>query len=66
MTTKEFNIDGMTCMHCVKGVEMELKELEAAEFHVEIGNAKVTYDETKLTEKDIVNAIEEAGYKVKN
>ena len=31
---------------------------------VEIGNARITYDETKYNETDFVKAIEEAGYKV--
>lgn len=66
MTTKEFKIDGMSCMHCVKAVEMELKDLDPQEMNVEIGSAKVTYDESKNNEKDFVKAIEEAGYKVIN
>ena len=64
MTTKEFKIEGMSCMHCVKSVEMELKELNPHEMKVEIGNARITYDETKNNETDFVKAIEEAGYKV--
>jgi copper chaperone CopZ len=31
---------------------------------VQVGSAKVRYDENKVTEKNIVEAIEEAGYKV--
>jgi len=64
MTTKEFKIDGMSCMHCVKAVEMEIKELDPQEMNVEIGYAKVTYDDTKNSENDFIKAIEEAGYKV--
>lgn len=65
MVTKEFAIEGMSCMHCVKRVEMELKELNPAEMKVEIGKAEVTYDENQFGEADFIKAIEEAGYKVK-
>ena len=62
---KTFKIDGMTCPHCVKSVEIELQDAQFNNFEVEVGSAKVEYtiseDETK-----IVSAIEEAGFKVIN
>ena len=61
---KEYNIDGMSCDHCVMSVEKQLLKLNLNEFKVEIGYAKVEYDETKIEEKEIIKAIEEAGYKV--
>ena len=61
---KEYNIDGMSCNHCVLSVEKQLLKLNLNEFKVEIGSAKVEYDETKIEEKEIIKAIEEAGYKV--
>ncbi len=64
MTTKEFQIDGMTCGHCVMGVTKALKEFNLADVKVQIGKAEVTYDETKTDENDLVTAIEEEGYKV--
>jgi copper chaperone CopZ len=61
---KEYSIDGMSCDHCVMSVEKQLLKLNLNEFKVEIGSAKVEYDETKIEEKEIIKAIEEAGYKV--
>ena len=64
MTEKTYKIDGMTCHHCVKAVEVELSETGVEQYDVEIGSAKVKYDENKVTEKEIETAIEEAGYQV--
>ena len=66
MTTKEFKIDGMSCNHCVMAVKNALKELNPSELNVEIGKAVVSYDEGKTTEKELIAAIEEEGYKVVN
>lgn len=63
---KQFKVDGMTCHHCVKAVVMELDKLDITSHQVDIGEAIVEYDENKVDEKQIVNAIEEAGYKVVN
>ena len=64
MTTKEFKIEGMSCMHCVKAVDIELNKLPLNEKKVEIGSAKVSYDESKIQPAQIEEAIKEAGYKV--
>jgi copper chaperone len=65
MTTKELKIEGMSCGHCVMAVKKELGKLsDLVVEDVQIGNAKVKYDENKVTEKDIASAIEEAGFKV--
>ena len=61
---KEYSIDGMSCNHCVMSVEKQLLKLNLNAFKVEIGSAEVEYDETKIEEKEIIKAIEEAGYKV--
>lgn len=61
---KEFNIEGMSCNHCKMSVEKHLSKLNLKNVQVEIGSAKVEYDENKIDEKEIVQAIERAGYKV--
>lgn len=63
MTTKKFDIEGMTCNHCVKAVEIELSKLDLDKKNVEIGSAEVTYEENKTNENQIKQAIKEAGYK---
>jgi len=67
MKTQEFNIEGMSCNHCVMAVRKELSKLENVKIEdVKIGSAKVQYDEAKVDEKALTAAIEEAGYKVIN
>jgi copper chaperone len=64
MKTKEFKIEGMSCQHCVMAVEKELAKLALDENKVEIGSAKIVYDENKVEENQIIEAINESGYKV--
>lgn len=59
-------VSGMSCGHCVMAVKKELSKLELAHSEVEIGKVKVVFDEAKVTEKEIVEAIEEAGYKIES
>ena len=66
MVKKEFKINGMTCHHCVKAVEIELQDLGVNSYEVEIGFAVVEYDENKISEDQRINAISEAGYQVAN
>ncbi len=60
---KTFTIDGMTCPHCVKSVEIELQDANFKNYEVEIGSAKVKFT-TSEDEAKIISAISEAGYKV--
>ena len=65
MKTQEFRIEGMSCNHCVMAVRKELIRLDNVKVKdVQIGSAKVEFDENKTTTAKIVSAIEEAGYKV--
>ena len=63
---KEFKVEGMTCHHCVKAVVMELDKLDINSHQVDIGRVNVDFDETKVKEDEVKEAIEEAGYKVVN
>ena len=64
MVKKEFKIEGMSCQHCVKSIEIELSEIGIKSYDVKIGSASVDYDENEISESEIVNAIHEAGFKV--
>lgn len=67
MKTQELKIEGMSCNHCVMAVKKELSKLENVKVEdVQIGSAKVQFDENKVSEKELSAAIEEAGYKVLN
>lgn len=61
---KEFKIDGMSCLHCVKAVEKELEKLELVKMQVEIGTAQIEFDQAKVSEKQIINSVSEAGYRI--
>jgi len=61
---KEYKIEGMSCGHCVMAVKKELAKLNLAETEVEIGSAKVTFNETEVNSSEIENAISKAGYRV--
>jgi copper chaperone len=55
-------IDGMSCQHCVMAVKKEIQKLDVKNLDVKIGEASVEFDESKVSEKNIKKAIEEAGY----
>jgi len=63
MKTEEYKITGMSCGHCVMSLKKELGKVEGLNvLSVEIGSAKVEYDEEKVVKADIINAVEEAGF----
>lgn len=65
MITKELKIEGMSCNHCVMAVKKELGKITNVNVQdVQIGSAKVEFDENAVNEKTLEAAIEEAGYKV--
>ena len=64
MLEKTFKIEGMSCQHCVKAVEVELDELNIESYKVEVGSANINFDEKKVSESEIVNSIIEAGFRV--
>ena len=64
MIEKIYKIEGMSCNHCVMVVKRELSKLNLTKVEVEIGSAKVNFDETKISQSEIENAISNSGYKV--
>ncbi len=66
MTKTDLAIEGMSCQHCVMRVKKAVDQLAGvSQADVSIGTARISYDETKIKEKDLVEAVEKAGYKVK-
>lgn len=64
MTTKEISIEGMSCGHCEMAVRKELSKLDNVKVKdVKIGKAVVEYDESKVNENVLYNAVQQAGYK---
>ena len=65
MKTQDLTIEGMSCGHCVMHVKKELSKVSGLTIeNVEIGKARVQYDEAKVTPDQISKAIEEAGYRL--
>jgi copper chaperone len=63
MKTQDLTIQGMSCGHCVMSVKKELGKIPGLKVEdVQIGKARVSFDEAKITEQDLSKAIEEAGY----
>ena len=64
---KTLNVEGMSCMHCVKKVETALKEVKgvkSVKVSLENKTAEVTLKEDVDTEV-LKKAVEDAGYEVK-
>lgn len=67
MARKTIQIDGMSCQHCVMRVKKAIEGLHGVQdLDVRIGSADVTFDESKVREKDIEDAVTKAGYKVRS
>jgi copper ion binding protein len=66
---EKIKITGMSCGHCQAAIEKSIKSLTGiADVKVLLkeGQAQVSFDETKVSLKDIWASIEEAGYSVDN
>ncbi|MGB2960064.1 MAG: cation transporter [Bacteroidota bacterium] len=65
MTSEDLKIEGMSCEHCVMSVKKELEKVAGVRVEsVEIGKARVQYDESRVTRQEIARAIDEAGYQL--
>ena len=65
MTKNEIiKIDGMICHHCIRAVETELEKLNIINYTVGIGSARVLYNDTIVSIKEITNTINASGYEV--
>ena len=62
---KLIKIEGMSCNHCIMSVKRSLSRLDLNDVKVVIGSAEVDFDESKVNEKKIIDAIENSGYQVK-
>jgi copper ion binding protein len=65
--TVELDVDGMTCGHCVMRVEKALKGVKGVkDVKVDLKARTATVKaEGDVQEKDLVDAVDKAGYKAK-
>jgi copper chaperone len=62
--TIEFNVEGMSCQHCVSAVTNAIHEHDtAARVQVDLATGKVTVDSVASVET-LKDAIDDAGYTV--
>ena len=63
MKELKLEVSGMSCGHCVGAVREALAGVPGVKVdNVRIGSASVTFDETKTTVGDLVDAVSDAGY----
>ncbi len=63
-----FNVDGMTCEHCVHTIKAALTQLNGVyEVIVDLSTKRVVveYDDERLYTETLKGTIEDAGYKVR-
>lgn len=68
MATKTIQVEGMSCEHCKSAVSGALNNLEGvsqADVNLETGTVDVNYDEAKVDDVAMTEAIEDQGYDVK-
>jgi copper chaperone len=66
MERLSFEIEGMSCGHCVARVEKTLSRLEGVQaLKVDIGSVEVLYDPDRTPFQKIAQALDDAGYQAK-
>ena len=59
-------IQGMTCINCVNKVEASLRTVNGVtdvSVNQKKGLAKVTYDDSIVTDKDLIRAVVDVGFR---
>ena len=63
----KLKIEGMHCTGCSNRLEKVLNNVdgvESAKVSLEEKKADIKYDETQISEKELIEAVEDAGFKV--
>lgn len=63
MKQLKLQVSGMSCGHCVHAVREALSSVPGVEVEdVRIGSVALSFDETRATVGDLVDAVSDAGY----
>lgn len=65
MTTKTFKVPDMDCTACVmhlEGIEDKLSGVEMIDANYRKQRMTVEYDESEVSEQDIISAVKKEGY----
>ncbi|MDA8105466.1 MAG: copper ion binding protein [Nitrospiraceae bacterium] len=66
MIETAIQVEGMSCQHCVMRVKKAVEGLSGiVKSDVQVGQVKVAFEESKIQQKEIEDAIVKAGYKIK-
>lgn len=65
MQTKQLEIEGMSCQHCVMELKKQLSKLNLIVKNVQIGLAEIEYDRKIVSNSQIQEAVIEAGFVLK-
>ncbi len=66
MIETTIQVEGMSCQHCVMRVKKAVEGLAGiVKSDVQVGQVKVAFEESKIRQKEIEDAIVKAGYKIK-
>ncbi|HJF66808.1 MAG TPA: copper chaperone CopZ [Staphylococcus kloosii] len=68
MATKTIQVEGMSCEHCKSAVSGALNNLDGvsqADVNLAAGTVEVNYDDAKVDDAAMTEAIEDQGYDVK-
>ena len=66
MKEVKLNIEGMHCTGCSTRLEKVLNNVDGvkgAKVSLEEKKADIKYDETQVSEKELIDAVEDAGFK---
>ncbi|MGH8960195.1 MAG: heavy-metal-associated domain-containing protein [Jatrophihabitantaceae bacterium] len=67
MTDRIYQVDGMSCEHCVSAVSGEIGRLAGVEsVAVELASGQVTITGDGYTDEQVRDAVDEAGYQLAN
>ena len=66
MKKEEFSVIGMHCIGCSMGISKLLKKnkgIEDVQVHLSDSKLTITYDETTVNHKEIIDTVARLGYK---
>ncbi|MDB5078567.1 MAG: hypothetical protein JWP00_491 [Chloroflexi bacterium] len=66
MTELTFEVPGVSCNHCINAITQETRSAGVSEVEVDVNSKRVyvAFDPAKVSEQQVKEAIEEAGYDV--
>ncbi len=67
MESKEYFVEGMSCMHCIRTIQnvvSKLQGIKQVSVSLDTKKLKIEFD-SNFQEKELIQTLEEEGYKLK-